>query len=120
MKNMRKILVLVLCAVLLCTLSACSSKRAGKVHIFSEDHQAEYEKAAKDLFSTVEWTKADFLDSIGDQMGELEDGSFVEKATGTFNTGAYLSLAMGQNDEALQNVVSAIYRFNQAAKAYFQ
>ena len=79
MKNMREILVLVLCAVLLCTLSACSSKRAGKVHIFSEDHQAEYEKAAKDLFSTVEWTKADFLDSIGDQMGELEDGSTALK-----------------------------------------
>ncbi len=48
--------------VCLFTLTACSAKKSGKVQIFSGEHHEEYMNAAKEHFSKVGWSNADYMD----------------------------------------------------------
>ena len=70
-------------------------------------------------YDLAELPAADVMEPITLSFGSDESGQFVEACTGSYNVGAYLRLSLNDNEPALRDVVTALYRYNQAAKLYF-
>lgn len=74
-KKQRSITLVAICIISLFVLAACSSKKGDALQIFSDEYAEEYQSAAREHFSKVNWTRADYFGNPEEHNVSLENGT---------------------------------------------